>query len=465
METTTSNTEAVQSAVVCLLKKSAHVLRTIAASGHEGRLVGGCVRDALLGRASVDIDIAINVPPNEAARVFADAGFKVIPTGISHGTITIVADDERSCALSDSTTTDATSRASYDAATPASYFAATESPAGARTRSAFEITSLRQDVLTDGRHATVQYTDDWAQDAARRDFTINALYMDMHGNIYDYFTGQHDLSRGLVRFVGDAALRIQEDYLRILRYYRFLLRFGHEIDETSMRAVQAHVSGVKFLSKERVQSELLRILSEPAPMQVLRLMHDVLKMLFDKAPDINFVDEANDHILCAFPEFTSVKLTPLLRLYLLYSTSASLLRDKLRLSNQQLAYIKGMSAVAGLTVSESNLLKIRNEYGDNVASGWVDICASKSGQTLDPRLLSAIRQTFAVPPRTFPITGQDLLDMGIPPGKTVGHLLLECKEWWYKHAETLDREACLAFIKDYSQSHLLSRHDVLMKNF
>src|ERR1700760_1812493 len=206
-------------------------LAVFAALG-EARFVGGAVRNALLGAAVVDIDIAVPMPPGEATARLAAKNIKVIETGIDHGTVTAVAGSH-----------------------------------------AFEITSLRRDVETDGRHAVVQFTDDWAEDAARRDFTINAMYASADGEIFDYATGVEDLIAGRVRFMGDPAIRIAEDTLRVLRLFRFHAWYGKgEIDVEGLRAAAAAKDKLKTLSAERIAKELLRLLEAGNPAPVLRMM-------------------------------------------------------------------------------------------------------------------------------------------------------------------------------------------------
>src|ERR1700742_734063 len=198
----------------------------------DARFVGGAGRNALRGVPVVDIDIAVPFPPQEAMARLKASGLRTIETGLDHGTVTAIA--------------------------------------GAH---AFEVTSLRRDVETDGRHAVVAFTDDWAEDAARRDFTINALYAAADGAIFDYATGVEDLIAGRVRFMGDAATRIAEDYLRVLRLFRFQAWYGRgEIDAEALRAAAAAKDKLSGLSAERVAKEMLRLLEAPNPAPVLRMM-------------------------------------------------------------------------------------------------------------------------------------------------------------------------------------------------
>ena len=200
----------------------------------DARFVGGAVRDTLLGLDVADIDVATPLPPAEAMRRLQAAGIKVIPTGLAHGTVTAVT-------------------------------------AG----TVVEVTTLRHDVATDGRHAVVTYTDDWQADAARRDFTINALYADPHdGAVHDWFDGLGDLAARRVRFIGDPLRRIAEDHLRILRFFRFHARFGEAIDAAGLAACVARANDLMALSRERIAAELLKLLVAPGAVAVVRLMID-----------------------------------------------------------------------------------------------------------------------------------------------------------------------------------------------
>ncbi len=204
----------------------------MACLGPQARFVGGCVRDALTGHAPNDLDLATSDAPETVMAKLVAAGFKAVPTGIAHGTVTAVV----------------------------------------RGRT-FEITTLRRDVETDGRHATVEFTDDWPADAARRDFTLNAMSMDAAGGVFDYFGGRADLAQRRVRFVGDAAARIAEDYLRALRFFRFQARFGGDVpDAQALAACKAAAPQLTKLSAERVRSELFRLIEGPNASAMLRSM-------------------------------------------------------------------------------------------------------------------------------------------------------------------------------------------------
>jgi poly(A) polymerase len=207
------------------------VLDAIEAGGHRGFLVGGAVRNALIGRAVDDIDIATDARPETVVQLARDAGLKPVPTGIDHGTITVVADHR-----------------------------------------GFEVTTFRRDVETDGRRAVVAFSDDLAEDARRRDFTMNALYADREGTVIDPVGGLHDLAAGRLRFVGDPQARIREDYLRILRFFRFLAWYGREADPDAVAACATLKDGLAQIARERIGAEIRKLLAAPDPAPSVALM-------------------------------------------------------------------------------------------------------------------------------------------------------------------------------------------------
>ncbi|WP_299323518.1 CCA tRNA nucleotidyltransferase [Parasphingopyxis sp.] len=212
------------------------LLAALDAAEGKVRYVGGAVRDTLLKIDVQDVDCATVFPPEETARRIEQAGLKAVPTGIKHGTITAILPEKRT----------------------------------------IEVTTLRRDVATDGRHAEVEYSEDWREDAARRDFTINALSADpLTGEIFDYFGGKPDLEAHRVRFIGDPAERIAEDHLRILRFFRFHARFGSGApDAEGLAAAAKHANSLMALSRERIADELLKTLALPDPSETVALMID-----------------------------------------------------------------------------------------------------------------------------------------------------------------------------------------------
>ncbi len=265
------------------------------ADGGGARYVGGAVRDTLLGRDVSDIDIATIHTPAEVVRRLEAAGIKAVPTGIAHGTVT---------AISDGTVV--------------------------------EVTTLRHDLTTDGRHAEVAFTDDWQADAARRDFTINALYADLRGGtVHDYFGGLDDLAAGRVRFIGDPLRRIAEDHLRILRFFRFLARFGDVPDADGLAACIARANDLMALSRERIADELLKLLATRGAVAIVRLMvtHGILRPVL---PEIEAAAVDRLTALVATEAAAALPADPIRRLAALLPPShADAVAARLKLSNAQ----------------------------------------------------------------------------------------------------------------------------------
>ena len=360
----------------------------------EARVVGGAVRDALAGRAVTEIDLATPRTPEQVTVALQEAGIRVVPTGIDHGTVTAVL-GERS----------------------------------------FEITTLRRDVETDGRHAVVAFTDDWRTDAARRDFTINAMSMARDGEVFDYFGGIADLRAGIVRFVGDPSIRIAEDHLRILRYFRFFARDPTgPTDPAALAAIRAGVSGLGALSAERVWSELSRILAVPDPRAAVALMTE-LGVLDAVMP------EGADAARLARLVEAGAPADPLLRLSALLTGNASALTVRLRLAGwerDRLLTLRGGpvprpdsddAALRRLLADEDRrVLTDRTWLLGGNAPGWIEL-----------------RQRLAALPRpVFPLEGRDVLALGEPEGPRVGALLREVRQWWLNGGCTDGRAECLA---------------------
>ena len=224
-----------------------HVLDALHAQGDHAYLVGGVVRNALLGQPVDDIDIATDAVPERVIALARAANLRAVPTGIDHGTVTLVHDGR-----------------------------------------GFEVTTFRRDVETDGRHAVVSFTDDIAQDAARRDFTMNALYADRTGRVLDPVGGLPDLQARRLRFVGDPAQRIREDYLRILRFFRFFARYGRQADPDAVAACAAHKDGLSGIARERIGAEMRKLLTadDPAPSVALMARTGVLDLLLPGADPV-----------------------------------------------------------------------------------------------------------------------------------------------------------------------------------
>ena len=346
------------------------------------RLVGGCVRDALAGRPSADIDLATPQPPEAVASALNAAKIRAIPTGIAHGTVTALIDGRP-----------------------------------------FEITTLRRDLLTDGRHAEVAWTDDWQEDAARRDFTINAMSLSPDGTLHDYFGGAADLRAGRVRFVGDAATRVAEDYLRILRFFRFQARYGAgEPDPDALAAIEGGLGGIARLSAERVWSELKRILQAPDPTAALHLMAEtgVLEAVVPEG---------------AVPvQLAQLPPDPLLRTAAILTGNRAAFAARLKLATAEAARLFALQGPP----PRGDDADLRRQLADTEP----DVLLGRSllaGQSEDVR--DRIR---AIPRPVFPLEGRDALAIGIAPGPAVGALLRDVRAWWLAGGCVADATACRA---------------------
>lgn len=359
----------------------------------EARFVGGAVRNALLGAGVADIDIAVPMPPSEVLARLVAKNIKVIETGMDHGTVTAIVGSQ-----------------------------------------AFEITSLRRDVETDGRHAVIAFTDDWAEDAARRDFTINALYASASGEIFDYATGVEDLIAGRVRFMGDASARIAEDYLRVLRLFRFHAWYGKgDVDAQGLRAAAQAKDKLKKLSAERVAKELLRLLEAGNPTPVLRVMAatGILPELLPGALQLPRLER--------LVEIDADNFSPrdgLLRLAALLTEDADAahaVADALKLSNADRLRLEqalsGERIAAQLSARDARRLLYRigvSRFRDKVWLAWA--AASRGANAIQWRMLLTMADNWQRP--RFPLSGLDVIQAGIPEGPEVGRVLASVEDWW-----------------------------------
>ncbi|MGE5504156.1 MAG: CCA tRNA nucleotidyltransferase [Actinomycetota bacterium] len=393
------------------------VVAALTAEGAEVRFVGGCVRDAVLKRPIKDIDIATHDPPERVMALLDKAGIHVIPTGIAHGTVTAVIGKEH-----------------------------------------FEITTLREDVETFGRHARVAFTDDWAADAARRDFTMNTLFADPKGRIYDPFNGLQDMGAGRVRFVGDPMKRIGEDVLRLLRFFRFHAHYGRPpMDRQALSACRRMAPKLVNLSGERVSGEIIRLLQAPDPASVLLVMRNehVLRHVLPEGTAFGRL-----RVLCWLESRAmvrpSVRPDPIRRLGALVETDhdgAVAVGERLKLSNHQTARLVAIAAPKLVPAADMDDRAVRralhkvgaDTFRDLVLVAWagnrslesrVDAAESDAWQ----RLLDAA-DTWT--PVDMPIKGRDLMSMGLPHGPRIGKLLAELEAWWEANDYRPGREEML----------------------
>ena len=387
------------------------VLDALEAAGGPGcvRFVGGCVRNAVMGRAIADIDLATALEPPVVVTALEAAGLKSVPTGLEHGTVTAVS--------------------------------------GGR---GFEITTLRRDVETDGRRAVVAFTDDWAEDAARRDFTLNALYADRSGRVFDPTgLGVAAARAGRIVFVGDPGRRIREDHLRILRYFRFLAWYGQgEPDPAAVAACAAQAGSLSTLAAERVLKELVVLLGAPDPRPALRLMAStgVLVQVLPFAGDLSRLEG-----LCRVEALEDRPADALLRLGALFPEGATdVAREaaRLRLSSAQrerLVAAAGREPRLVSWMSPRQLRRALHILGPGTAQDRLRLAWAQSPEgkaSGDWRALVA--EAGAWRARSLPVSGADAVAAGARPGPKVGEALREVEAWWMDEDFPSDAEAVRA---------------------
>jgi poly(A) polymerase len=374
--------------------------------GTPARFVGGCVRDALLDplAEAADLDLATPEPPERVIALARWAGLKALPTGLAHGTVTILAAARR-----------------------------------------YEVTTLRRDVRTNGRHAEVAFTDDFEEDAARRDFTINAMSCDPAGRVYDYFGGRVDLAAGRIRFVGDPATRIAEDYLRILRFFRFFARFGRPpADPDALAACAAAAPQLHRLSGERVRQELFRLLAAERSPEALRLMREigVLAHLLPARDDLGPLRR----LIAAWPESD-----PVLRLAALLPSADAVetIATRLRLSNREHQRLGELLRLPYPDPAASRPEHRRAFFalGTDLHLDRLRLAVAESAA--DPGALARVEELAATwtSPR-MPLNGDDLIARGLSPGPQLGALLAAFRSWWEAHDYQPDRAAALAWLDE-----------------
>lgn len=380
----------------------ADLVALLNAQGDCARFVGGAVRDTLLGLPVSDVDIATTLPPLSVMARLESAQIKVVPTGIDHGTVTAII-------------------------------------GGAPV----EITTLRRDVSTDGRRATIAYTDDWRQDAARRDFTINALYADpASGAISDFFGGLADLQSRTVRFIGDPRERIAEDHLRIMRYFRFLARYGGGVpDELSFSACREAANSLMALSRERIADELLKLLLvvDPAPTLDMMVSGGILRAVLpeiDAEGVLRLAQMANRENVAKIEPSAVRRLTALAPQN---REIADQIAARLKLSNKARKRMALALTPIDPAMSLNELAYRRGVEG--AADGWL------LDQSRDPALLT-ILQDWRKP--AFAVGGGALIARGLAPGPDVAKALREVEEQWI--AEGFPERARLDQIADQTVS-------------
>ena len=377
------------------------------------RFVGGCVRNALWGEDVGDIDLACQLEPEAVVAALEAAGIRYVPTGIAHGTVTAVIDGQP-----------------------------------------FEVTSLRRDVETDGRRATVAYTMDWAEDAQRRDLTMNALYADLSGRVYDP-TGQghSDLKSRKFRFVGDAEQRVQEDYLRILRFFRFLALYGgqEKVDAASLKACREHQAGIRKLSAERVWMELKKLLSADNPVRACHIMltNGILESVLPEANNVDGLEA-----LLRLESREKIKPDPLLRLMAMSAREPlqmALLTKRLKMSKAETARLRGWAdndAQLSTDMPERERMAAIYKSGKSVI---IDRARLRAAGETDPiqssRWMSLADLAMGWQPPVFPLTGKDLAKAGVPKGPGMGKALKALEALWIRSGFSTEKPQLLAALK------------------
>ncbi len=357
------------------MDKANIIFEVLQANGHQSWFVGGCVRDSLIGMNPKDIDICTQANPDEQIETYTKNNMKYIETGLQHGTITVLIDDEP-----------------------------------------FEVTSLRTENNHDGRHADVSYTRDLNDDLLRRDLTINAMAMTVDGDIIDPFGGKDDLLNGNVKFVGDANSRITEDYLRILRYFRFYGRFGKSVDKESFNAIVTHKAGLNNISIERIWSEVSKIVSSKNASMVLSLM--------EKTGVLSVIDfPINDYKV--FDDAVNIGIKNPALMMGLYNDHKSKIYTKWSKSE----------------MNSFEFSKTKTKY--NKHDAMIDYFRGNNIDDINDVLRFYNQPMITEDKPVFPVSGNDLIAKGFEQGKELGVIMKKLKQDWFDSNFTLGKDELL----------------------
>ncbi|MBL0849246.1 MAG: CCA tRNA nucleotidyltransferase [Candidatus Liberibacter ctenarytainae] len=380
-------------------------------------IVGGAIRDSLMHVAVKDIDIATTILPHTVIKLFSQTNYKSISTGISYGTIKIVLRDK-----------------------------------------SFDITTLRSDIKTYGRNADVVFTKDWYSDAIRRDFTINALYADQRGEVIDYVGGLNDIKNRTVKFIGNAHHRIQEDYLRILRFFRFFARYGQEnIHIDGLIAIKQNKEGLKILSVERIWSEIRKLLEAEYPIHAVIHMHDsgIFKEIF---PYIQNFSVNKLSLLVQGEQEFGWSIDPLLRFMALIPLRDKklvlLIAKKLCLPREiKYFFVSCVSSNMPAHFSTEEIDRLLYINGKEVTIAQLKLFIALNRRDIDDHYRNQIIQIIAAIPDwirpVFPLTGNDVLKLGISPGKRIGEILSHCEKEWINSSFHLSYQDLIHLLKKW----------------
>ena len=379
-------------------------------------VVGGSIRDALLNREITDIDFATSLKPKTITEILNKENIKFIDVGIDHGTVTAIINERK-----------------------------------------FEITTFRNDIFTDGRHAQVSFSNSLEEDALRRDFTINAMYLDKGGNLIDPKDGKTDLENRVVRFIGNPDERIKEDYLRILRYFRFLALFGDiSPDAEVMKTIKANLDKLSVVSKERQWNELKSILSLTAPNNAISAMSEI--GLLDVYFDGTSINDAFVNLI-EIESRISLSIDPILRLSTLIDNSldkANTIIKKLPLSKSDSTDLLKLSTLNKKIVSYMSMKEVRyllyllgrDGFQKQILVNWAKDTNNKN--EVNWRSLYEVAQSWEKP--SFALTAKDVINMGISQGPMVGDILKEVEDWWAENDFIDDKFSLIERLKAIVQS-------------
>ena len=384
-------------------------------SGAETRVVGGAVRNSILGLEFKEIDFATTATPDEVIALFTAKKIRTIPTGAEYGTVTVVLDSVN-----------------------------------------YEVTTLREDIQTDGRHAVVKFGKNWSKDAERRDFTMNALYLDRYGKLFDYTGGYQDCLNKKIEFIGSAEQRIQEDYLRILRYFRFMATFGFvEFDKATMSAILKNKNGLNQLSPERISMEMKKILVGSFAAEIIEKMVETGLFQILTGGDVHLPQFQK---LIQLSKSLKFEINPTVMIYtLVISDSEDIDRvvEKMHFLNSErkrMHSIYEFSKVSILDLADLELTKLLYKYGrqtsfDGVLIQFINgqLPEQKSKLNLILRKLSELE----IP--EFEISGKDLITMGVKPGKQMGELLKRGESAWINSGFKLSKNELLQLIGNLTE--------------
>lgn len=387
-----------------IFTKASTLCNLILEAGGEVRFIGGCVRDILSNKIPADLDLATNLLPDQIETILQKNKIKYFSIGKEFGTISAVINKQT-----------------------------------------IEITTLRKDIQTDGRHALVEYTNNWQQDALRRDFTINALSADLEGNVYDYFDGVHDLKDRVVKFIGNPEERIQEDYLRILRFFRFSAYFANLLDDGSLLACAKYAKFLKNISGYRIRAEMAKIFAAPNGSKILRAMmeNNILQEIIPCSKD----SVENLDRLYSLGIHGNNPVTELMCLAIFY-----------RNGNDKYSTIYPMSRSEKKLFDKLIDVKIDNWNYDNLKAYWQkyknDFYAIALVNLAEAKLSieEDLQKIFNMDIVDLPIAGADLLELGIKPGKNIGKLLNLAEDIWYNHEFKLTKQQIIKELLPYAKT-------------